>query len=112
MKARVPGMQGGANNQAAMMKRIQQMQADMEAKQAEIEASEYSASVGGGVVTVTVTGAHEVKSIELAPEVVDPEDVEMLSDLIISAANEAMKKADDAMEQGMGAFKSGFGLPF
>ena len=105
-------MQGGANNQAAMMKRIQQMQADMEAKQAEIEASEYSASVGGGVVTVTVTGAHEVKSIELAPEVVDPEDVEMLSDLIISAANEAMKKADDAMEQAMGAFKSGFGLPF
>ena len=112
MKARVPGMPNGGNSQANMMKRIQQMQSDMEEKQAEIEASEFSASVGGGVVTVTVNGAHEVKSIELDPEVVDPEDVEMLSDLIISATNEAMKKADDAMEQAMGAFKNGLGLPF
>ena len=112
MKARISGMPNGGNSQQAMMKRIQQMQADMENKQAEIEATEFSATVGGGVVSVTVTGAHEVKAIELDPEVVDPDDVEMLSDLIISATNEAMKKADDAMELAMGAFKNGLGLPF
>ena len=110
MKARIPGGQGGG--QMAMMKRIQEMQAQMEAKQQEIEASELSASAGGGAVEVTVTGAHEVKAINLQPDVVDPEDIEMLSDLLIAATNEAMRKADDAMEQAMGAFKSGLNLPF
>ena len=89
MKARIPGGQGGG--QMAMMKRIQEMQAQMEAKQQEIEQSEFSASAGGGAVEVTVTGAH---------------------DLLIAATNEAMRKADDAMEQAMGAFKSGLNLPF
>ncbi|MBR3094377.1 MAG: YbaB/EbfC family nucleoid-associated protein [Clostridia bacterium] len=110
MKARIPGGQGGG--QMAMMKRIQEMQAQMEAKQQEIEQSEFSASAGGGAVEVTVTGAHEVKNINLQPDVVDPEDIEMLSDLLIAATNEAMRKADDAMEQAMGAFKSGLNLPF
>ncbi|MBQ6092584.1 MAG: YbaB/EbfC family nucleoid-associated protein [Clostridia bacterium] len=110
MKARIPGGQGGG--QMAMMKRIQEMQAQMEAKQQEIEQSEFSASAGGGAVEVTVTGAHEVKNINLKPDVVDPEDIEMLSDLLIAATNEAMRKADDAMEQAMGAFKSGLNLPF
>ncbi|MBQ4365662.1 MAG: YbaB/EbfC family nucleoid-associated protein, partial [Clostridia bacterium] len=80
MKARIPGGQGGG--QMAMMKRIQEMQAQMEAKQQEIEQSEFSASAGGGAVEVTVTGAHEVKNINLQPDVVDPEDIEMLSDLL------------------------------
>ena len=110
MKARIPGMQGGG--QANMMKKIQEMQANLEAKQAEIEASEFSASAGGGAVEVTVSGAHEVKAINLKPEIVDPEDIEMLSDLIIAATNEAMRKADDAMEHAMGALKGGLGLPF
>ena len=110
MTARSPGGQGGG--QMAMMKRIQEMQAQMEAKQQEIEQSEFSASAGGGAVEVTVTGAHEVKNINLQPDVVDPEDIEMLSDLLIAATNEAMRKADDAMEQAMGAFKSGLNLPF
>ena len=110
MKARIPGGQGGG--QMAMMKRIQEMQAQMEAKQQEIEQSEFTASAGGGAVEVTVSGAHEVKAIELQPDVVDPEDIEMLSDLLIAATNEAMRKADDAMEQAMGAFKSGLNLPF
>ena len=110
MKARIPGGQGGG--QMAMMKRIQEMQAQMEAKQQEIEQSEFSASAGGGAVEVTVTGAHEVKNINLQPDVVDPEDIEMLADLLIAATNEAMRKADDAMEQAMGAFKSGLNLPF
>lgn len=110
MKARIPGMQGGG--QMNMMKKIQEMQSQLEAKQTEIEQTEFSASAGGGAVEVTVTGAHEIKKIDLQPDVVDPEDIEMLSDLIIAAANEAMKKADDAMEQAMGALKSGLNLPF
>ena len=110
MKARIPGSQGGG--QMAMMKRIQEMQAQMEQKQQEIENSTFTASAGGGAVEVTVSGAHEVKDIQLQPEVVDPEDIEMLADLLIAATNEAMRKADDAMEQAMGAFKSGLNLPF
>ncbi|MGN1418715.1 MAG: YbaB/EbfC family nucleoid-associated protein [Acutalibacteraceae bacterium] len=112
MKARVPGMPNGGNSQANMMKKIQEMQAQLETKQAEVEASEFSASAGGSAVSVTVTGAHEIKAIDLKPEIVDPDDIEMLSDLIIAAANEAMKKADDAMEQAMGALKGGLGLGF
>lgn len=110
MKARIPGGQGGG--QMAMMKRIQEMQAQMEQKQKEIESTAFTASAGGGAVEVTVTGAHEVKDIKLQPDVVDPEDIEMLADLLIAATNEAMRKADDAMEQAMGAFKSGLNLPF
>ena len=110
MKARIPGGQGGG--QMAMMKRIQEMQSQMEQKQQEIESTAFTASAGGGAVEVTVTGAHEVKDIKLQPDVVDPEDIDMLADLLIAATNEAMRKADDAMEQAMGAFKSGLNLPF
>ena len=110
MKARIPGMQG--SSQANMMKKIQDMQAQLEAKQAEIENTEFSASAGGGAVEVIVTGAHEVKAVNLKPEIVDPDDIEMLSDLIIAATNEAMKKADDAKSQAMGALQSGLNLPF
>ena len=110
MKARIPGAaQGGRMN---MMKQIQEMQAQLEAKQAEIEATDFTASAGGGAVEVTVSGAHEVKDIKLQPDVVDPEDIEMLSDLIMAAANEAMRKAEDAMEQAMNAAKGGLNLPF
>ena len=113
MKARIPG--GQAGGQANMMKKIQEMQAQMEQKQAEIEASEFSASAGGGAVEVTVSGAHEVKEIKLQPDVVDPEDIEMLTDLLIAATNEAMRKAEDAMNQAMQAAQSGLAglnLPF
>ena len=110
MKARIPGAaQGGRMN---MMKQIQEMQAQLEAKQAEIEATDFTASAGGGAVEVTVSGAHEIKNIKMQPDVVDPDDIEMLSDLIMAAANEAMKKAEDAMEQAMNAAKGGLNLPF
>ena len=110
MKARIPGApQGGRMN---MMKQIQEMQAQLEAKQAEIEATDFTASAGGGAVEVTVAGAHEIKNIKMQPDVVDPEDIEMLSDLIMAAANEAMRKAEDAMEQAMNAAKGGLNLPF
>jgi DNA-binding YbaB/EbfC family protein len=109
MKARIPGQQQGG--QMAMMKKIQEMQAQMEQKQAEIEASEFTASAGGGAVEVTVSGAHEVKSIIMQPDVIDPDDAEMLADLIIAATNEAIRKAVDTMEQKMGSITSGLNLP-
>lgn len=117
MKARLPKGYGGggAGNIQQLARQAQKLQDDMEAATQELEAKEYSASAGGGAVSVTVTGKLEVTKVEISPEVVDPEDVEMLSDLIIAAANEAMKKAEDAMEQAMGAVKGalgGMGLPF
>jgi DNA-binding YbaB/EbfC family protein len=81
--------------------KIAQMQEDMNAKQAEIEAREFVASVGGGVVEAKVNGKKEVISVNIKPEAVDPEDIEMLQDLVVSAVNEALRQAGDAMEQGM-----------
>ncbi len=107
MKARIPG----AQNQGNMMKKIQQMQENMENIQKEVEATEYTSSVGGGAVEVTVNGAHEVLSIKMQPDVVDPEDIDMLEDLIISAINESIKKANDAMDQGMEKAKGGLSIP-
>ena len=107
MKARIPG----AQNQGNMMKKIQQMQEDMTRIQEEIEATEYTSSVGGGAVEVTVNGSHEVLSIKMQPDVVDPEDIEMLEDLLISALNESIKKANDAMDQGMETAKGGLSIP-
>lgn len=110
MKARIPN-QGGGNSQAAMMKKIQDMQNEMARIQEEVESSEFSASAGGGAVEVTVTGKHEVVSVNIQPDVVDPDDVEILSDMIIAATNEAIRKAADTMEQRMGSATSGIGLP-
>lgn len=107
MKARIPG----AQNQGNMMKKIQQMQEDMTRIQEEIEATEYTSSVGGGAVEVTVNGSHKVLSIKMQPDVVDPEDIEMLEDLLISALNESIKKANDAMDQGMERAKGGLSIP-
>ena len=109
MKARIPGaQQGGANN---MMKKIQEMQENMERIQHEVEETEFSSSVGGGAVEVIVNGAHEVVAVNLKPEVVDPEDVEMLEDLIVSAFNESIRKANEAMEKGMESAKGGLSIP-
>ena len=109
MKARIPNQ--GGNSQAAMMKKIQDMQNEMARIQEEVENSEFSASAGGGAVEVTVNGKHEVLDVKIQPDVVDPEDVEILSDMIIAATNEAIRKAADTMEQRMGSATSGMGLP-
>ena len=111
MKARIPNANQGGN----MMARLQKMQEEMAKTQAAVEESEFTASAGGGAVEVTVSGKHEVKAIKMQPEVVDPEDIDMLEDLLLAALNEAMRKADDAMEQAMSAAKGGLGglgLPF
>lgn len=109
MKARIPGApQGG---QAAMMQRLQEMQDQMQRTQEEVEATDFTASAGGGVVEATVTGAKVVKDIKINPEAVDPDEVEMLQDLVIAAVNEALRKAEDAMIQGMEKAKGGLNIP-
>ena len=94
-----------------MMKQIQQMQADLEAKQAEIEQTEFSASAGGGAVTVKVNGKHLITSLHIKPEAVDPEDPEMLEDLITVAVNEAVEKATTTAEEEMSAVTGGLNIP-
>ncbi len=107
MKARIPNQGGQAN----MMKRLQQMQDDMARVQKECEESEYTASAGGGAIDVTVNGSHQVVSVKIQPDVVDPEDVEMLEDLLVAAVNEAMRKADETMEREMGKITGGMNIP-
>ena len=107
MKARIPGAAQGGN----MMKKIQEMQENMTRIQQEVEATEFSSTVGGGAVEVIVNGAHEVTAVNLKPEIVDPEDIEMLQDLIISAFNESIHKANEAMEKGMEKAKGGLSIP-
>ena len=100
----------GAQRQMEMQQKIAQMQEDMNAKQAEIEAKEFTASVGGGVVEAKVNGKKEVLAINIKPEAVDPEDVEMLQDLVVSAVNEALRQAGEAMEKGMSGLTGGLDL--
>ncbi len=109
MKARIPNQ--GGNSQANMMKKIRDMQDEMARVQSEVEETEFSASAGGGAVEVKVNGKHEVLSVNLNPEVVDPEDTEILSDMIIAATNEALRKASETMEREMGKISSGLNLP-
>lgn len=111
MKARLPqGYGGGQQNLQQLARQAQKMQADMEAATEELGAREYTASAGGGMVTVTVTGAMEVKSMEIKPDVVDPEDIEMLSDLITAAVNEALRAADADKEETMSKISGGMNL--
>ena len=96
MKARLPkGMGGGPQNMNAMIKQAQKMQADMEALQDELDAKEYDVSVGGGVISVKINGKKEILAIDLKPEIVDPDDIETLSDTLVAAVNEAIKKVED-----------------
>ena len=103
------GMPGGMN-QAAMMKQAQKMQQEMLRMQEEMENKTYTAAAGGGMVTATVTGKHEVKDIVINPEAVDPDDVEMLQDMIIAAVNEAMRAADDDSANNMSRLTGGLNL--
>ena len=104
------GMGGGINMN--MIKQAQKMQQDMQKMQAELESKEYTAQAGGGVVSATVSGKHELRSITIDPEAVDPDDVEMLQDLIVAAVNEAMRTASADAASAMGQITGGLGLPF
>ena len=101
---------GAAMQQQQMQQRIMKMQQDMEAAQQEVEQKTFTATVGGGAVSACVNGKKELTALNIKPEVVDPEDVEMLQDLVISAINEALRQADEAMNGRMNAFTSGLGL--
>ena len=103
------GMPGGMN-QSAMLKQAQKMQQEMLRMQQEQESKTFTASAGGGMVSATVNGKHELKSLTIDPEAVDPEDVEMLQDLVVSAVNEALRQANDAMENSMNGVTGGLDL--
>ncbi len=113
MKARLPqGYGGGAANMQAMIRQAQKMQEDMAAAQADLEEKEYTATAGGGMVTATVDGKHLLRSLQMDPEAVDPEDTEMLSDMIIAAVNEAVRKAQADSDETIGKITGGMNLPF
>ena len=103
------GMPGNMTN---LMKQAQRMQRQMEEGQKELETKEFTAASGGGAVEVTVSGKKEILSVKLSEEVVDPEDVEMLQDLIVAAANEALRKADEANAELMSKMTGGLGGGF
>lgn len=115
MKARIPqGMGGGPANMQNMMRQAQKMQEQMAALQEELETREYEIKAGGGVVTVVINGKKEVKSIDIDPEIVDPDDIETLSDILVAGVNEAIKKVEETasteMEKITGSL-SNMGLP-
>ncbi len=103
------GMPGGMN-QAAMIKQAQKMQQEMIRMQEEMENKTFTAAAGGGMVTATVNGKHELQDIQINPEAVDPDDVEMLQDMVIAAVNEAMRAADAESANNMSRLTGGLNL--
>lgn len=98
-------------NMNQMMKQVKKMQAQMEKTQAELAEKTVEATVGGGVVKVTANGHKQILSVEIAPEAVDPDDVEMLQDLVTAAVNEALKQVDELVAKDMGKFTGGLNIP-
>ena len=107
------GFPGGGmpGNMANLMKQAQRMQRQMEEQQKELESKEFTAAAGGGAVEVTVSGKREVLKVKLAEEVIDPEDIEMLEDLIAAAVNATVKQVDDTAAAEMGKLTGGMNLP-
>ena len=101
---------GLSARQAAMQQQIVKMQEDMAQRQQEVEEKSFSSSVGGGAVSATVNGKKELTALTIKPEAADPDDVEMLQDMVISAVNEALRQAEDAMSASMNALTSSLGL--
>ncbi len=95
MRANIPkGLGGGPQNMQALMRQVQKAQEEVAQKQEELDAREYDISAGGGVVTVKINGKREILAIDLKPEIVDPDDIETLSDILVAAVNEAIKRVD------------------
>lgn len=109
MKARLP--EGYNMSRGDMMKQVQKMQDDMAALQQELAEREYKGTAGGGMVEATVKGDHTVLRVDIKPEVIDPEDAEMLGDLVAAAVNAAIKAAADESEAEMGKLTGGLNLP-
>ena len=112
MRANIPkGMGGGPQNMNAMIKQAQKMQEDMETLQAELDEREYDISAGGGVVGVKINGKKEILAIDIKPEIVDPDDIETLSDILVAAINEAIKRVNDTNEREMQAITGQMSMP-
>ncbi len=112
MKARLPqGMGGGQQNMNQMIRQAQKMQEEMEAFQSALEEKEFKATVGGGAVEIVMNGKREVKAVTIQPEVVDPEDVEMLQDLVASAVNEVLTQIETESNEGMQKITGGMNMP-
>ena len=112
MRANIPkGMGGGAQNMNAMLRQAQKMQEDMATLQEELDAKEYEVSAGGGVVAVKINGKKEILAIDIKPEIVDPDDIETLSDILIAAMNEAIKRVEDTNAQEMSKITGSIGMP-
>ena len=112
MKARIPKeYTGGANNMQGMIRQAQKMQEEMAAKQEELDAKEYEVQAGGGAVTVTINGKKEILNISISPEIVDPDDIETLSDVLTAAINEVIRKVDDTASAEMNKITGSMSLP-
>ena len=111
MRANIPKGMGGAQNMNAMLRQAQKMQEDMAELQEELDAREYDISAGGGVVGVKINGKKEILAIDIKPEVVDPDDIETLSDILVAAVNEAIKRVEDTNSEEMGKITGGLGMP-
>lgn len=105
-----PGMMGGANMQQ-LARQAQKLQQQMTKMQEELDAREFEATSGGGMVTAKVNGKRELLAISIKPEAVDPDDVEMLEDMVMAAVNEALRTAADTAEREMGKLTGGMGMP-
>ena len=110
MKARIPQSMSGPQNMNQVIRQAQKMQEDMAAFQEEFAAREFTAAVGGGAVEITMTGNREVTALHIKPEVIDPDDAEMLEDLVSSAVNEILRSIDAASEEGMGKITGGMSM--
>lgn len=112
MKANIPkGIGGGPQNMQAMIRQAQKMQEDMAAKQEELNAREYDITAGGGVVKVKINGKREILAIDLEPEIVDPDDIETLSDILVAAVNEAIKRVDDTNNEELNKVTGPMNIP-
>ncbi len=112
MKARLPqGMGKGPGSQKDMLRQVQKMQQDMEAKQAELEAREYDIAAGGGVCKIKITGKKEILSIELDSMIVDPEDIETLQDILVAGVNEAIKRVEETTSEEMSKITGSLNIP-
>ena len=112
MKARLPqGYGGGPQNMNAMIRQAQKIQEEMETLQAELDAKEYEVNAGGGMVTVKINGKKEILNIDIKPEIVDPEDIDTLSDTLVAAVNEALRRVEQTNSEAMGKLTGGMNLP-
>ena len=111
MRANIPKGMGGGQNMNAMLRQAQKMQEDMAALQEDLDAREYDISAGGGMVKLKINGKREIVALDINPDIVDPDDVETLADIVIAAVNEGIKRVDTTNETEMAKITGGMGMP-